>query len=285
MNHPTVRFMITMLPWLWGAPVHADGPGERVSICDLPSGYCSANTALAACIEGLVGHPGGNCHPTHAQCNAGRGADLAYAMRYRGANHHVYKFEPPSCPDADGDGLANESDPDDDNDGVIDAHDRCPLSGVRPDATDPDGDGCWTFSSTATYHAGTCPTDFAGLPFGHSLLRYGGFQSYKLQSGLRSNASTSGFHADDMVDAVILGWIYLQTASVIYVPGHHRHAATSTCALPRVSRVRFEELRSRARRVVWTDYHLILRNGQHWAAEVIKSNSVSGQETHYGITL
>ena len=283
MTRLTRGFVIAMLPWLWFAEGYADGTGERAGLCDLPSRYCSATTALAACIEDLTFHPGGDCRPIAANCNLGPGRDSAYSIRYQGNNHHVYKFYPPGCPDADGDGLANEFDPDDDNDGVNDADDRCPLESASQGTTDPDGDGCWSFTSTATYHAGTCPTDFAGLPFGHSLLRYRGFQSYRLQSGHRSDASTSGFYADDIVDAVILGWVYLQTASVIYVPGHHRHGATSTCTLPRVSRARFDALRSRAQRIVWTDYHLVLRNGQHWAAEVVKPNAAASRKSHSGV--
>lgn len=265
-------FVSAMLPWLWSADIYADGAsGERANLCRFPSNYCSAGTAYAACLRDLVRHPGGVCWPTNAHCNLGVVPDSAYTIRYQGIKHHVYKFYPPACPDEDRDGIPDERDPDDDNDGVNDEDDSCPLEGVTEGAIDSDGDGCWTFPITATYHAGVCPRNLAGLPLMYRNIRHDDFQSYKLLSGSRSDKSTSGFFADDTGEAVAAAWEYIIARVRRYVQGHHRHETTSSCTLPEVSKNRFDKLRSRANELVWTNYHLIIRNCQHWAAEVVKA--------------
>ena len=263
-------FVIAMLTWLWCIDIYAHGGGGGASLCQLPPRYCSATTALANCTKDLVRHPGGICYPVSAFCDVGPLPHSAFTIRYQGTNHHVYKFFPPFCPDEDGDGVADEWDPDDDNDGVNDADDRCPLERVAEGATDQDGDGCWTLPAVPTYHAGICPRNLAGLPFRIGRIRHDDFQSYKLLSGRRLDPSTSGFYADNISIAVLQAWIYIRFRVTIYSAGHHKHAITSTCTLPAVSKARFETLRSRAKEIIWTNYHLITRNCQHWAAKVAR---------------
>jgi hypothetical protein len=70
----------------------------------------------------------------------------------------AFPGDPKESVDTDGDGIGNNADPDDDNDGIPDvweiAHGTNPL--VNDAAADPDHDG---FSNLAEYQAGTDPQD------------------------------------------------------------------------------------------------------------------------------
>ena len=218
--------LVAMLPWVPSLPAYADGSGEGVSLCSLPSRYCSATTALEDCTKDLVRHPGGTCLPVNARCDVGIVPHSAYTIRYNGANHHVYKYYPPG---------------------------NCSGTNLNP----------------VTYHAGVCPRNLDGLPVRFGTVRHDDFQSYKLQSGRRSDASTSGFYPDNLNEAIQSAWRYIWLGERIYVVGRHTHAQTSTCRLPIVSKARFNELRSRARTIIWPLYHLFFQNCQHWAREVV----------------
>ena len=62
---------------------------------------------------------------------------------------------------------------------------------------------------------------------------------------------------------------------VVYVDGEHKHTYTtagSDCDLAIVDSTRFHSIRSRSDRIVWTEYHLLRKNCQHWAREIVKEN-------------
>ena len=52
----------------------------------------------------------------------------------------AFPLDPSECSDNDGDGLGDNADPDDDNDGILDTIDNC-LYTPNADQLDTDGDG------------------------------------------------------------------------------------------------------------------------------------------------
>ena len=102
-------------------------------------------------------------------------------------------------------------------------------------------------------------------------VRHDDVQSYKLLNGRRFDPRTSGFYANSTWEAVASAYIFGETGQIIYVPGHHQHSVASSCQLPEVSKARFDALRQQARDLVWRDYHLVVKNCQHWANAVFNA--------------
>ena len=137
---------------------------------------------------------------------------------------------------------------------------------VRPPPNDGGGGGGGGGTPTPrAYHAGICPRPLEGIPIAFGPLRHDDVQSYR--SG-RSEESTSGFYATDMGAAIDAAWKWVLNRKMVYVAGHHEHSSTSTCTLSFVSEDVFNDVRSNASTIIWTDYHLLRRNCQDWAAEV-----------------
>ena len=127
--------------------------------------------------------------------------------------------------------------------------------------------------SCVGYRAGICERNLGPFPFRIGLVRHDDVQSYRGVGEVRSDERTSGFYAADDAEAIEAAAVYLASGIIAYVDGEHRHSSStagSDCELPVVDKATFDTIRSRAQTIVWTDYHLLTRNCQHWAAEVVR---------------
>ena len=139
------------------------------------------------------------------------------------------------------------------------------------DGYERSGDGLSCVEQTQ-YRAGICPRNLGGLPVSIGILRHDDVQSYSQVGGGRSNERTSGFYTTSLVRAIAAALLFLSEQRVVYVDGEHQHTSTtdgSDCDLPVVQRATFDNIRSRSDSVVWTEYHLLLKNCQHWAKVVV----------------
>jgi hypothetical protein len=86
----------------------------------------------------------------------------------------AFPLDPTEWLDTDGDGIGNNSDPDDDNDGLNDGSDNCPLV-ANPGQGDADGDGLGDACDSLHSGCQTGPVVLSGITFGAG--------SHTLQSG------------------------------------------------------------------------------------------------------
>ena len=133
-------------------------------------------------------------------------------------------------------------------------------------------------SPEAGYYAGRCAARLDALPFRTSTLRHDNLESFEVKNDSsfsatfagRSQERSSGFYAVSMVEAIGAARDYLQRNITRYVPGYHEHRNTSSflCVPKPVDEQEFYAIRSEASALVWTQYHLLLKNCLHWAATV-----------------
>ena len=122
------------------------------------------------------------------------------------------------------------------------------------------------------YRAGICARNLGPFPFPIGIVRHDDVQSYRVVGTTHSDERTSGFYAADEAAAVTAAATDLLLGTETFVEGEHKHSFTtagSDCDLPVVDEARFDNMRSRSDTIVWTRYHLLNRNCQHWADEVV----------------
>ena len=123
----------------------------------------------------------------------------------------------------------------------------------------------------AYYHAGTCPKNLDGLPYRIGIIRHDDAELYKQDGLAKLDELQKGFYADDMDDAINSAIEYLRYGTIRYVLGVHRDSTSTTCdELPRVTKSRYDTIRSRVLSENWVLYHLIMSNCQDWASHVTR---------------
>ena len=132
--------------------------------------------------------------------------------------------------------------------------------------------------SPITYHVGACASapvaSFNFPPVG--VFRHDQVEGYVTTFGLPNSKSTewsSGYFPDPPnYNKVVIArnaLIYWLGGGEIYVPGAAQHRSEVSCTLPQVSKGRYEAVNSKRKTLNWNEFHLIVKNCQHWANEVL----------------
>ena len=124
---------------------------------------------------------------------------------------------------------------------------------------------------TVYYYAGTCERPLGGLPAEFGPVRHDDVELYTYENFTKTDQLQKGFYAQSMAEAIASATQWLLFRHFQYVRGIHDDDTTTTCTtLPRVSKSRYETIKTRALTEEWTLYHLFFRNCQHWANHVTR---------------
>ncbi len=96
--------------------------------------------------------------------------------------------------------------------------------------------------------------------------------------GKKTMQSTSGFYPKDRADARKHARFYMWTARegldpvVVFTPGKHIHTAKTDCSknISKVSKKKFDKVRTLASLLTWKKFHHIRRNSDHWSSDVVR---------------
>jgi len=122
------------------------------------------------------------------------------------------------------------------------------------------------------YYAGTCEKGLGPFEEPIGIIRHDDVEGYvKIGDDEYEEQWTSGFFAENMAAALFSAHAYFASnfGLVIYVDGEEIHTASSSCTLPEVTKARYDDLDAKRYQMGWTEYHLIVKNCQIWAAAVM----------------
>ena len=128
------------------------------------------------------------------------------------------------------------------------------------------------------YRAGICPKNLSGLPIRLGNIRHDDIESFEQEGLARNNELTSGFYPVSLTKAIIFGLKYIASLiipqtdppDITFTLGHliHNNTSTFSCEPPIVNESTYKNYRLNVKTTIWKNYHLFIRNCQHWADHV-----------------
>lgn len=130
-------------------------------------------------------------------------------------------------------------------------------------------------SGLPTDHLDRCPKSLGDLPYPIGFIRHDDIESYWKDGSDIEDPSVSGFYAKNSVDAMLSALKFMSLEAFYYVPGEVRHTKELYCTnIQEVPYYLWKLGRINAKTNTWSNYHLIVRNCQHWATHILKATGL-----------